>query len=95
MVPSNDASLARTGASLELAASASPLGAELSASPAGTQFDDLLSATTRMTELNASYNVRYLQLQQAIQADTRQFNLLSNVLKTKHEAAKNALANLR
>lgn len=56
---------------------------------------DVMDATTRMTEMNASYNLAYLELQQRIQADTRHFNLVSNVLKTKHDAAKNALNNIR
>lgn len=61
----------------------------------GGGLGQVMAATERMTELNASYNLRYLQLQQRIQADTRQFNLVSNVLKTKHDAAKNALNNIR
>lgn len=64
------------------------------AAPGGA-YPDLIDATARMTELNASYNLQVLQLQQQIQAETRQFNLISNVLKTKHDAAKNTLANLR
>lgn len=55
----------------------------------------MFEAASRMTEMNASYNLRYLQLQQQIQADTRQFQLVSNVLKTKHDAAKNAVNNIR
>jgi hypothetical protein len=62
---------------------------------ASSSFGEVMDATTRMTELNAAFNLRYLQLQQRIQSDTRQFNLVSNVLKTKHDAAKNALANIR
>ena len=62
---------------------------------AGADYGDVMNATARMTERNAAFNLRYLQLQQQIQADTRQFNLVSNVLKTKHDAAKNALNNIR
>lgn len=62
---------------------------------AGTNYGDVMDATARMTERNAAFNLRYLQLQQQIQSDTRQFNLVSNVLKTKHDAAKNALNNIR
>lgn len=38
---------------------------------------------------------RYLELQQQIQEETRAFTLASNILKARHDAAKNALTNLR
>jgi hypothetical protein len=56
---------------------------------------DSLSTAHAMAELQAGFSLQYLQLQQRIQQETREFNLVSNVLKTKHEAAKNALANVR
>ena len=73
---------------------ADPLLAAAS-SPGGASVDRVLDATRDMAELNAAFNVRYLQLQQQVQADTRRFNLVSNVLKTKHDAARNALNNVR
>ena len=48
-----------------------------------------------MREMNQSFSMQYLALQQGIQQDTREFNLLSNIMKTKHEAAKNAVNNIR
>lgn len=56
---------------------------------------DVLAATQSMAEFQAAFSLRYLQLQQAVQRDTREFNMVSNILKTKHEAAANALANVR
>lgn len=58
-------------------------------------FDNMMQATKQMAEYQASFNLQYLQLQQQVQADTRQFNLISNIMKTKHDAAKNALNNVR
>lgn len=61
----------------------------------GDSPDELFSATGQLREMNASFSMQYLQMQQKIQQETREFNLLSNVMKTKHEAAKNAVNNIR
>jgi hypothetical protein len=58
-------------------------------------FNQMMTATRQMAEFQASFNLQYLQLQEKIQIDTRQFNLVSNIMKTKHDAAKNALNNVR
>ncbi len=68
------------------------------ASPAAAQgdaFNQMMNATKSMAEFQASFNLQYLQLQEKLQQDTRQFNLVSNIMKTKHDAAKNALNNVR
>lgn len=65
------------------------------ASTGNAAFDQMMTATKSMAEFNASFNLQYLQLQEKIQVDTRQFNLISNIMKTKHDAAKNALNNVR
>ena len=62
---------------------------------AGDSFNQMMASTKQMSEFQASFNLQYLQLQEKIQIDTRQFNLVSNILKTKHDAAKNALNNVR
>ncbi len=62
---------------------------------AGSGVDDMMLATRELTELQANFNLQYLQIQQEVQQDTRQFSLVSNLMKTKHEAAKNALSNIR
>lgn len=49
----------------------------------------------RLHEMNQSFSLQYLSLQQVIQQETRAFNLLSNVMKTKHESARNAINNIR
>lgn len=58
-------------------------------------FNQMMGATQQMTEFQASFNLQYLQLQEKIQIDSRQFNLVSNIMKTKNDAAKNALNNVR
>ena len=64
---------------------------------AGSQdsFNQMLQATRNMTEFQASFNLQYLDIQQKIQEDTRQFNLISNIMKAKGDAAKNAITNMR
>jgi hypothetical protein len=58
-------------------------------------FNQMMASTRQMSEFQASFNLQYLQLQEKIQIDSRQFNLVSNIMKTKHDAAKNALNNVR
>lgn len=48
-----------------------------------------------LKRLNASFNEMYLALQERMQNESRRFTLLSNVLKTKHDTAKNSISNLR
>jgi hypothetical protein len=56
---------------------------------------DMMTAAKQMQELNMSFNMQYLTLQQKMQADNRQFTTLSNIMKTKHDTAKNAINNVR
>ena len=57
--------------------------------------DASMAAAKQMQELNMSFNMQYLVLQQKMQADNRQFTTLSNIMKTKHDTAKNAINNVR
>jgi|GEM_PF-400857 len=94
---------ARPGLSTDLSSSPSSFaGGSSGATAAGggaagasDSFNTMMSATRQMSEFQASFNLQYLQLQEKIQTDTRQFNLISNIMKTKHDAAKNALNNVR
>ena len=61
----------------------------------GDSSNQLMQATREMQELNMSFNMQYLQLQQKMQQDNRQFTMLSNIMKTKHDTAKNAISNVR
>lgn len=50
---------------------------------------------SQSSEMSQSYNLEYLALQQNMQNENKQFTTLSNVMKTKHDTAKNAISNVR
>ena len=62
---------------------------------AGDPSSQMMLATQRMQEMNQAFNLQYLQLQQKMQNESRQFTAVSNVMKTKHDTARNALSNLK
>ena len=41
-----------------------------------------------------SFNLQYLQLQNSMQNENRQFTMVSNIMKTKHDTAKNTISNV-
>lgn len=90
----NSGSMALPGQPPGLNSPIDQAGAGAGANPSDA-FSQMMSATKSMTEFQASFNLQYLNLQQKIQVDTRQFNLVSNIMKAKHDAAKNSLNNLR
>ncbi len=55
----------------------------------------VVAAQKQLMEMNQSFNMQYLGLQQQMQDESRRFSLLSNIMKTKHETAKNSIGNLR
>jgi len=59
------------------------------------QVGDAAISTGVMTEMSQTFTMQYLAIQQKLQQETREFNLISNIMKTKHEAAKNAVNNIR
>ncbi len=61
----------------------------------GQALDKLFKATEEMQEMSQSFNLQYLSLQQNMQQENRQFTLVSNIMKTKHDTAKNAINNIR
>ena len=54
-----------------------------------------LNATKQMQETQMSFNLQYLQLQSQMQHENRQFTMVSNILKTKHDTVKNSISNIR
>lgn len=46
-------------------------------------------------EDNQVFNMQYMQLQQQMQADNREFSTMSNLLKARHDTAKSAINNMR
>jgi len=67
------------------------------------QLDSLVRKTSKgsfrtmkaMQEIDQSFNLQYLQLQNKISHENRQFTMISNIMKNKHDTAKNAINNLR
>jgi len=56
---------------------------------------ELLDATKQMQEMQTSFNLQYLQLQNKISHENRQFTMVSNIMKTKHDTAKSSINNIR
>ncbi|MCK4816295.1 hypothetical protein KA005_11045 [bacterium] len=56
---------------------------------------DLFAATKAMKEMQISFNLQYLNLQNQMQYENRQFTMVSNIMKTKHDTAKNTINNIR
>jgi hypothetical protein len=56
---------------------------------------DIVAATARLQESNQLFSMQYLELQEKMQQENRQYSTVSNVLKTRHESAKTAISNIR
>src|SRR5262249_36813073 len=56
---------------------------------------NLLDAIKQMQEMQMSFNLQYLQLQSQMQQENRVFTTVSNIMKTKHDTAKNSISNIR
>jgi hypothetical protein len=61
----------------------------------GSSTQSLMDQTKAMQEMQMSFNLQYLNLQNKMQNENRQFSTISNVIKTKHDTAKNAINNVR
>ena len=46
-------------------------------------------------EMQESFNLQYLQLQQDMQKQNQQFTIVSNIMKVKHDTAQAAIRNMR
>jgi hypothetical protein len=55
----------------------------------------LTVATQQMQETQMSFNLQYLQLQNQMQNENRQYTAVSNIMKTKHDTVKNSISNIR
>jgi len=56
---------------------------------------ELVAAARSMQEMQMSFNLQYLMLQNKISHENRQFSMVSNIMKNKHDTAKNAINNIR
>ncbi len=55
---------------------------------------DVIEATRALQQEAQSFNLQYLQLQENMQRESREFQAISNVMKTKHDSAKAAINNI-
>jgi hypothetical protein len=60
-----------------------------------TKTGELKTITNTMREMNMSFNLQYLMLQNKISHECRQFALVSNIMKNKHDTARNSINNIR
>jgi hypothetical protein len=55
---------------------------------------DILEATRTLQSEARTFNLQYLQLQEGMQRESREFTALSNVMRVKHDSAKAAISNI-
>jgi prefoldin subunit 5 len=53
------------------------------------------STIAKLQEVQATFNAQYLQLQAQMQHENRSYTAISNIMKTKHDTAKNSISNVR
>jgi hypothetical protein len=70
------------------------VGSSAVSAAAGGSEGDLLAATRALQQQSQSFNLEYLQLQESMQRESREFSALSNVMKVKHDSAKAAISNI-
>ena len=54
-----------------------------------------MSASRSMWEMQMSFGLQYLTLQGKTSHENRRFTMVSNIMKTKHDTAKNLINNVR
>ncbi|HEX9243564.1 MAG TPA: hypothetical protein VF875_14065 [Anaeromyxobacter sp.] len=64
------------------------------ATSGGSSEGDLLEATRALQSEARTFNLQYLQLQESMQRESREFTAMSNVMKVRHESAKSAIGNI-
>ena len=76
------------------AASAEGGGATAATGGGTTSEGDILEATRALQQEGRTANLQYLQLQENMQRESREFTALSNVMRVKHDSAKSAIGNI-
>jgi len=67
----------------------------LPANEVPAQDGSLIDSMIKLQESGHLMSMQYLELQEQMQQENRQFSTLSNILKTRHESAKTAIGNIR
>lgn len=73
----------------------SKLGEFLASAEPFVDAEAIAAARRSLQEMNLSFNLQYLMLQQQMQDENRQYTAVSNILKTKHDTVKNSISNIR
>ena len=72
------------------------VAAEINARRArGEDVSELMAEQARLQEMQMSFNMQYLMLQQQMQNENRQYTMVSAILRTKHETVQNSISNVR
>jgi len=79
------------GGAVVSAAVRSGVGPAASTGPSGSPHGGLGDTRSALME----DSMEYIRIQQQMQAENRRFSTLSNVMKARHETAKNAIGNIR
>jgi hypothetical protein len=61
----------------------------------GASGGDAFEAARLLQQEGQSFNLRYLELQERMQRETREFTAVSNVMKVRHDAARTAIQNVQ
>jgi hypothetical protein len=69
-------------------------GADAGSAAGSSAEGDVLEATRTLQQEARTFNLQYLQLQENMQRESREFTALSNVMKVKHDSAKAAISNI-
>jgi hypothetical protein len=77
-----------------LAGSGAPATGAAAGATGNAETDVMASARALQAESQA-FNAQYLQLQEAMQRENREFTALSNVMKVKHDTARAAIGNIQ
>ena len=64
------------------------------ASAVGGGGGDLMDATRALQQQAQSFNLQFLQLQESMQRESREYTALSNVMKARHDTAKSVIGNI-
>ena len=83
---------AAAGAARPASSGTSGPSAVASTPPGGT---DGFEAARLLQAEGQSFNLRYLELQERMQRETREFTAVSNVMKVRHDAARAAIQNVQ
>jgi hypothetical protein len=93
-VPAGTVLSAAVRSSVQGAALASAASVQGGGTSAGSTEGDVLEATRTLQQEARTFNLQYLQLQENMQRESREFTALSNVMKVRHDSAKSAIANI-